>query len=339
MKKILIVFALLLLIASVVGYQGYKAIWDNNINDSKKELYLYIHNNTTFNNLLDSLQKDDIVKSIKTFTWTSTLMKFNDQSIKPGKYLIKSPMSNRELIQKLRTGRQEPIDVIIGNHRTIESVIGTLSRNFEFDSLALSNHLFSEIENLGFDKENIISLFIPDTYQLFWNVTPSQFLDRIKGEYDKYWADRKEQAKSLGMTQQEVSTLASIVEKESNFNPEKPRIAGVYINRLKRGILLQADPTVVFANQDFSIRRVLNKHLAFKSPYNTYLNVGLPPGPICLPSKSSIDAVLNYEKHKYLYFCAQIGYDGKHDFAKNLVQHNKNARKYQRWLSKEGIRK
>ena len=187
----------------------------------------------------------------------------------------------------------------------------------------------------------MMSIFIPNTYQVYWNISPTELIDRMKKESDKFWSDKNRMDKlaKLEMTKEEVYTLASIVEKETNYVPEKATVAGVYLNRLNKGIMLQADPTVVFANNDFKIRRVLNKHLEKDSPYNTYKYAGLPPGPIAIASISSIDAVLENKDHKFLYFCAVPDNSGQHAFAKTLSQHNANARKFQRWLNKQRIYK
>ena len=187
----------------------------------------------------------------------------------------------------------------------------------------------------GVNLSTVLTLFIPNTYQVYWNSSPESILSRFVSEKDKFYTSaKKKKLKKLDLSADEVYTLASIVQKETLVNEEKPRVAGVYINRLKRGQLLQADPTVVFANQDFTIKRVLNRHLEIDSPYNTYKYAGLPPGPICMPDVSSIDAVLNYEKHKYLYFCASPDNSGKHQFARTLIEHNKNADRYRAYLNK-----
>ncbi|HFB99774.1 MAG TPA: endolytic transglycosylase MltG, partial [Phaeodactylibacter sp.] len=195
------------------------------------------------------------------------------------------------------------------------------------------------INKLGFKKETLISLFIPNTYEFFWNTNAKQFFEKMKKEQGIFWKknNREKKAADLNMTKAEVYTLASIVERETNQNDEKKRIAGVYLNRLKKGILLQADPTVVFATRDFAARRVLNRHINFDSPYNTYKYAGLPPGPISMASISSIDAVLNAEKHSYLYFCAKPDNSGHHAFAKTLAGHNRNANKFRNWLNKQRI--
>ena len=219
---------------------------------------------------------------------------------------------------------------------------GFFSHRLEPDSSELLSYFLSDKVLKLNDKteENILTLFIPNTYELFWNTSPKRLVERMATEHDKFYDKlRKEKMKALELSSEEVYTLASIVQKETLVSAEKPRVAGVYINRLKRGQLLQADPTVVFASGEFGLRRVLNKHLAIDSPYNTYKYEGLPPGPIAMPDITTIDAVLNYEKHKYLYFCASPDNSGKHLFAKTLVQHNRNADKYRAYLNKRRIYK
>ena len=210
------------------------------------------------------------------------------------------------------------------------------------DSLALSDYLLKEetLAELGFTRENIISLFIPNTYEVWWNSSPEALIKRLKAEHEKWWSNksRLDKIKELGLSPSEAYTLASIVDKESNLNKEKPRVAGVYYNRIQKGIPLQADPTVVFATGQYDLRRVLNKHLEIDSPYNTYKYRGLPPGPIYMASIDGLNAVINLENHDYLYFCAAPGYGSEHLFAKTLTQHNINARKFHRWLNQQGIR-
>ena len=194
------------------------------------------------------------------------------------------------------------------------------------------------IDKYGFVRETFPAMFIPNTYEFYWNTSAERFIQRMNGEYKIFWSDdRIAKAENLKLKPVEVSVLASIIELESMHNDENQTIAGVFINRLKKGMPLQSDPTIIFAWQDFSIRRVLNKHREIKSPYNTYRNRGLPPGPICIPSISSIDAVLNYEKHNYLYFCAKDDFSGYHNFAGTLSEHNRNARLYQHALNKRRI--
>jgi len=232
--------------------------------------------------------------------------------------------------------------LIFNNIRTLEQFSGRISEQIEADSIEIIKFL-SKKENIskyGFNNATIVSLFIPNTYEIYWNISVANFVERMAKEYKKFWNYyRKQKAKNMSLSQSEVSTLASIVEEETIKNDEKSRVAGVYVNRLKKRMRLQADPTIKFALKDFSIKRILKRHLKVESDYNTYTNSGLPPGPINIPSISSIDAVLNYEKHTYYYFCAKEDFSGYHNFAKTLRQHNSNARKYQKELGKKRIYK
>ena len=318
------------------------AVYGENTSIEKGEAVITIHEGSSYNDVKQILRESDILKSELTFDLIASLMKYKDGGIKDGKYLIKSGWSNRDLIGMLRVGKQMPINVTINNVRTFQELAGKLSAYFSVDSTSIVNYYISDtiLSNLGLNKNTALTLFIPNTYQMYWNTKPKEIIERIKQENTRFWNEnqRKEKAKALNLSREQVYTLASIVEKESNHKPERRRIAGVYLNRLKKSIPLQADPTVVFATGQYDLRRVLNVHLEMDSPYNTYKYTGLPPGPIYMPSVHSIDAVLNAEEHDYLYFCAKPGYNSEHLFAKTLRQHNINANSYRRWLSSEGIR-
>jgi len=251
-------------------------------------------------------------------------------------------MTNDKLIKLLRSGDQIPVKVIFNNIRDIYQLAGIISQQIEADSISLITEFTNQevINSMGLSLETISTIFIPDTYEFYWNTSAVGLVKRMYEEYLNFWnANRIYKAEKLGMSIPEVVTLASIVEKESNKSNEKPMIAGVYINRLDKGWRLQADPTLIFALGDYSIKRVLNAHKDFDSPYNTYKYRGLPPGPICIPSISSIDAVLNNQNDGYLYFCAKDDLSGYHVFAKTNVQHNSNARKYQKALDNMKIYK
>lgn len=301
-----------------------------------------IPSGTDFKSLLILLEEEKILANTTVFSFLSKKMNFKDGKIKSGQYRIIKGDNLIQLIRKLRAGMQEPVNVILTTERMPENVAAKVSSFIEPDSITL-NEVFSSNEFIGkegFTKENFQSLFIPNTYQMYWNISASSFLLRMKLEYDKFWGtnQRKEKAAALSLTPQEVYTLASIVEKETQQNIEKKRIAGVYLNRLNIGMPLQADPTAVFARKDFLARRVTDYHTKFDSPYNTYKYTGLPPGPISMSSISSIDAVLNYEKHNYLYFCAVGDESGLHSFATDLSEHNRNARIYRDNLIRRGLR-
>jgi UPF0755 protein len=246
-------------------------------------------------------------------------------------------MSNNALVNLLRSGRQVPVRITIQNVRTREDLAGKIGRQLEVDSTNLIR-LFNDqtyLSGFGLSPATLFVMFIPDTYEFLWNTSGDQLFERMNHEYQQFWnGKRRMQADSLHMDIPEIVTLASIVEKESNKNDEKPMIAGVYMNRLKRGIPLQADPTIIFAWNDYSIRRVLNRHLKIKSSYNTYIRTGLPPGPICLPSIASVEAVLHAKPTEYIYFCAKEDLSGYHNFASDLAAHNRNAKKYQQALNK-----
>jgi UPF0755 protein len=249
-------------------------------------------------------------------------------------------MSNNELINMLRSGRQEPVSLTFNNLRTEKQLAKRLDSQLEMDSKSIMEFFNSDsvAKAYGFDKYTLKCLFIPNTYEVYWNISVKDLFDRMQKEYNDFWSNKRvRHAESLGMSKAEIITLASVVNEETRKDDEKKRIAGVYVNRLEKGMRLQADPTVVYAVGNFSIQRVLKKHYRIDSPFNTYKYGGLPPGPICFPEISSIDAVLNYEKHNYLYFCAKPDFSGYHNFAKTLKQHNRNAELYRRELNKRKI--
>lgn len=341
MRKFLIVLLFLLAIALAFGYYAYKAIYSPNVILEDSEI-ITLSTGTDFDGLVKILREDGIIEHDKSFRQVAKLMKYGEGEIPTGKYEIKPNWSNKDLISLLRSGRQKPVKVTFNNLRTEIQVLGKISSYLEVDSSDLVQYFKSTPvkEKLQLDDQNLITLFIPNTYEMFWNVTKEEIVTRFMKENQSFWSkgNRADKADALEMSKEEVITLASIVEKESLRRDEKPTIAGVYLNRIQRGIPLQADPAVVFGLKAFELRRVLNKHLEIDTPYNTYMHAGLPPGPICLPSISSIDAVLENKKHDYLYFCAKPESNGGHLFAESLTQHNRNARVYHNWLNKQGIR-
>ncbi len=342
MKKLGLTILIILLIVAAIVFKGYTAIWGENVNTDTNTPVLYIPKNANLQMVIDSLTTNNLINNVGNFELTATLMKYGDQAIKSGRYELSGIKTNRSLLSKLRIGDQDAINVIINGGRTVDEVIDNIASQMTFSSEELKEVLLSPTTMKQWDTNDatVITKIVPDTYQMYWDTSPKSFVERLGTEYQKYWnPTRIAEASKQGLTPDEVITLASIVEKETNQAEEYGVIAGVYLNRLKRGMLLQADPTVVFANGDFTIRRVLNKHLRKDSPYNTYMYAGLPPGPICLPSKGAIEGVLNPQSHKYLYFCAQPNYSGKHDFSKNLIQHNNYANTYRRWLSSQGIKR
>lgn len=301
--------------------------------------FLYISPGATFETVKDSIYP--YLKELNTFVTVAEKQKL-PESFQPGRYRLTAGMKNIEMVRMLQKGWQTPMMLTLsGNIRTIGRLAAILGKKLAADSAAFAA-VFSDSlvwSKYGFTQETFPALFIPNSYEVYWTITPNEFLERMKKEYDRFWTgQRLEKAKAIGLTATEVSILASIVCEESNHRPEQPAIAGVYMNRLKKGMKLDADPTVKFAVGDPTLRRILYKHLEVDSPYNTYKNTGLPPGPITIPGVSCLDAVLNYEQHKYFYFCADASLNGTHKFAETLSEHNRNARAYQAAVSKLGIR-
>nr|WP_293843293.1 endolytic transglycosylase MltG [uncultured Arsenicibacter sp.] len=309
--------------------------------DNVKTYALLIPKGASFESVVDSLKKHKMINDEVSFRFVAKVLKYPEH-VKTGRYEIQPRTGNYDAIVKLRSGAQDPMTLTFNNIRLKSDLIQRLGNKFAFgpDSLAKYLNDPAECQKFGFDTTTVVCMFIPNSYEMFWTTKPVTFLERMGSEYKKFWtADRKAKAAALGLSQTQVQVLASIVQAETIKNDEKPRVAGAYLNRLKKGMKLEADPTVVFANRDFTIRRVLNRHLAFESPYNTYRHTGLPPGPINIPSPSSIDAVLNPESHEYIYFVAKADFSGYHTFAKTHEEHMANARIYQKALSERGIMK
>ncbi len=338
------IFIGLILIGALVGsflWGKYRAISSPNVPADLQNNIVEIPTNSTFPEVVNILFENGQIEDTISFREVAELMKYKKTTMRNGRYKIEAGWSNRDLITHLRAGKQAPVKVVLNTGRFVEDIAGKAAKTIEADSSDLSQlfHNQSVIMQKGFTDETLMSLFIPNTYEFFWNTNAERFLDRMVKEHEVFWEknNREKKAADLKMSKEEVYTLASIVERETNANSEKPRIAGVYLNRLKKGMLLQADPTAVFATRDFTARRVLNKHINFDSPYNTYKYVGLPPGPISIASISSIDAVLNAESHEYIFFCAKPDNSGLHAFAKTLAGHNQNANKFRTWLNEQQI--
>jgi UPF0755 protein len=338
--KLVIIGVILLGIAALIGY---KKLFKPNVKVEMEggKTFLYIRTGSSFEQVLSSLNENQYLCDPKSFEWMALKMNYPN-NVKPGKYKISNGMTNRELLNMLRAGRQVPVKVMFHNIRFKKELASSIGKQLEADSTELLKLLNDEIflAKYNFNKQTIPAMFIPNTYEFYWNTSASEFVSRMNREYLNFWnSKRKRKAENLNLSLKEVSTLASIVEEETDRNSEMPAISGVYLNRLKKGMPLQADPTVKFAYGDFSIKRIYEKHINFDSPYNTYKNTGLPPGPICIPSITSIDAVLNTQKHEYLYFCAKEDFSGYHNFARTLSQHNQNAEKYRKALNRAGIRR
>jgi UPF0755 protein len=338
LKKLLVIGVI---VSLIVGYYGYNRFYKPNVRveDENGESYLYIHTGSSFEQVLSSLTENKYLCDPKSFEWMAIKMNYPNH-IKPGKFKISDGMTNRSLLNMLRSGTQVPVKVVFNNIRFKHELASAVSKQIEADSTDLLRILDNEnlLGKYGFNKQTVMSVFIPNTYEFYWNTSAEEFLERMNKEFKKFWTEKRlKKAEDIGLKPTEISTIASIVEEESQKKDERPIIAGVYINRLKKDMYLQADPTVKFAVGDFTVKRILDKHLTYDSPYNTYLNKGLPPGPICIPSISAIEAVLNYQKHEYIYFCAKEDFSGYHNFARTLEQHNENANKYRKALNKNKI--
>jgi len=327
-----------------ITFYVYQITQTANLQVDKEETYLLIPTGATYQMVMDSLKTNKIIQDELSFSFLAKLLKYQER-VKAGRYRIRKNMGNLAAIRMLRAGMQEPVRVTLNNIRLKEELPGKICRNLEADSVKFSE-LISDpavVNKLGFDTISIMTMFLPNTYEMYWNTNAEELLKRMHKEYTRFWTNvRKKKAKAIGFSPAQVSTLASIIEAETTKNDEKRRMAGVYINRLtadETNRRLQADPTLKFALKDFAIKRVLKEHKAVESPYNTYKYAGLPPGPINLPSIASIDAVLNYEKNDYLYFCAKEDFSGYHTFAVTYAAHLANARLYQAALDKRNIMK
>lgn len=327
---------IVVIVLSLWFFSIHNRIYQPNV---KKTTTIYIPTGSDYQRVVQLLQEADAISDFSSLNWLAHRKNYQSL-VKPGAYKIEAGWSNNELINKLRSGIQTQIKVTFNNLRFRANLAGRLAHCMEADSISFLSLLNNDslVKRYGLTHENFTCIFIPNTYEFYWTTPPLKFVERMKKEYDIFWNDsRKSKATLLGLSQPQVITLASIVQEETNKNDEKSRISGVYVNRLHRGMLLQADPTIKFAMGDFSIKRILTEYLKIDSPYNTYKYTGLPPGPINFPDVASIDAVLNSEKNDYLFFCAKEDFSGYHNFAKTLHEHNINAAKYQKALNNNKI--
>lgn len=338
-KKIIYgIVAIVVLIGGIIGFNFYQKIFSKAVT---KNGAIYIKSNDTFDNL--KTQLSNYIDSPENFIWVAEKKKFTKP--KGGKYLLKKGMSLNDVVNLLRSGNQTPIKLSFNNQDSLEKLAGRISQQIETDSISLLKVMSDKsfLAKNNFNEKTALGMYIPNSYEFYWNTSAEKFRNKILREYNRFWnTARLEKAKKLNLSKKEVITLASIVQKETAQKSERPIVAGLYLNRLRDNWPLQADPTVIYAikelkGQDFVVKRVLNKDLKIQSLYNTYQNTGLPPSLISMPDVSSIDAVLNYRKHNYYYMCASVEKIGFHDFANSLAQHNRNAAKYQRWITERGI--
>ena len=338
-KKIISIIAVAgIVIASILGVYVYNKAFTSNTQFIQDEVYVYIPSESTYENVIEIIKP--LVKDFEKFDFVATSRNYNS-NVKAGKFLFKKGMTSFDMVRSLRLNI--PVKVAFNNQETLHHLVKRLATQVEPDSLALevafTNTPF--LEENGFTEATILSLFIPNTYEFYWNTPASKIANKLVKEHQKFWnQERLEKAKALNLTPTEVYTLASIVHKETVKADERPEVAGVYLNRLVQNMPLQADPTVIFAikqrSGDFEqeIKRVFYNDLRINSPYNTYTNQGLPPGPIAMPDISAIEAVLNPAKHDYIYFCANPEKPGYHAFASNYEAHQVNAKKYAEWVNK-----
>ncbi|MCH2197162.1 MAG: endolytic transglycosylase MltG [Flavobacteriales bacterium] len=335
MRRLLTIGVILAAFGGVVAWYAYGKVMDSSTVFSHSQKEVFIPTGTSMDELITIVIGDSIVNDQELLEQVIELKEF--ARVKPGRYVFNQGMSMNQVVNKLRSGDQDAVRVTFTSARKPEDIAGKLTAMLEADSAEFLQLVLSEEQaaRFGFNKENFRTMFIPNTYEMWWDTDAEELLERMAAEYRAFWTDgRKERAVSLGLSQSEVVTLASIVKAETAMREEAPIVAGLYLNRLKRGIPLQADPTLIYALDDYTIRRVLNEHMEVNSPYNTYLHSGLPPGPINFPETHYVDAVLNPDRHDYIYMCAKPALDGYHNFAKTLRQHNINANAYHRAISR-----
>ncbi len=333
---ILAVVLVVLIGGGYFAWQPIKGFWFPAVPDQLEDPFVCVPTGATFEDVVKILKNGEFIRDEVNFRWLAEQMNYRKDKMRAGRFKVEPGWTNRQLIQQLRNGEQSPVKVVLNNERLLEDVAGKVSRFIEADSLLLLNTFRDKefLDEIHYTEATLISAFIPNTYEMYWNTEPKAFVKRMIKEHDAFWDkdDRRAKALAQGLTPLEAYTLASIVERETNANIEKPTIAGVYLNRLHIGMKLQADPTSVFATRDFKTHRVTEYHTTFDSPYNTYVYKGLPPGPISLASIPSLDAVLNPTKHNYLYFCAKPDESGTHAFAATFAAHKVNASRFQAYV-------
>jgi len=342
-KRILLIIVLAgLVIGGIFAYKVYGAIFNPNTAFNNDEATLFIGSEDSFEDVKSDLEP--LLNDMTTFTQIAEKKGYS-ANVKAGKYVIRKGMNNNDIVNSLRS-RNIPVKVAFNNQERLENLAGRIANQIEPDSLTLLQAFQDKVflkEN-GFTDDTKLSMYIPNSYEFFWNTSATKFRDRMLKEYNRFWnEDRLAKAKSLNLDPSEVVSLAAVVHKETAKVDERPRVAGLYLNRIRKGMLLQADPTVIYAmkkhqnNYDLVIKRVLYADLELDSPYNTYKYRGVPPGPITMPDISAIDAVLNAEKHNYLYMVANVENFGYHKFAETGAQHNQNKVQYIRWINEQNI--
>ena len=337
-KKYIFLIVGIILVVVATGITGIITVMNHPFR-IEKNTYLYIDADDNTDSICHKLTTQLQASSLKGFKLLTTVGGLDP--IHPGAYRFSQSDNCLTVYRRLKSGAQTPVNLTLPSVRTVGKLLKTVSHQLMTDSSNLARLLMDSTycAQIGYSTETLPCLFIPNTYEVYWTMTPEAFVKRMQKEHDRFWnEERKAKAQSIGLTPEEVATLASIVEEETANNAEKPMVAGLYMNRLHAEMPLQADPTVKFALQDFGLRRILHAHLETESPYNTYKHTGLPPGPIRIPSIQGIESVLNYTRHDYLYMCAKEDFSGTHNFAVTFTQHLANARKYQQELNRRKIK-
>jgi conserved hypothetical protein, YceG family len=336
-RPILWIIMIVLLLVTAGGIYAYSTVFKPF--ELRETVYIYIDQEKSYEKVVEQLKEKTDLPSEKIFRLLAERMKYPN-TVKTGRYAVENGMTMPDVIRLLRSGKQAPVNLTFNNMRTRENLAGRMSEQLMMDSLTILNALndASKSAEFGFNDHTFIAMFIPNTYEVYWDTSPENLINRMKKEYDAFWnEDRRAKAEKIGLSPAEVSTLASIVEEEATYADEYPVVAGLYLNRLEKGMRLEADPTVKFAIGDFSLRRILYRHLEVESPYNTYKTTGLPPGPIRIPSIRAIDGTLSPQQHNYLFMCAKEDLSGRHNFAVTHAEHARNAAAYQRALNERGI--
>lgn len=336
-KTLLLIIGILLLAVVTTGIFLYNTAFQPF--SLAETVYIHIDKEKNYEEVVRQLKEEANLPSEEIFRMLAERMNYPN-AVKTGRYAIEDGMTMPDAIRRLRSGNQAPVNLTFNNMRTGENLAGRISQQLMMDSVSLLHAINdpANAEKFGFDQYTFVSMFIPNTYEVYWDTSIDNLLNRMKKEYDLFWnGERMEKARRIGLNPVQVSTLASIVEEEATYTDEYPIVAGLYLNRLNRGMRLEADPTVKFAVGDFSLRRILYRHLEVESPYNTYKNSGLPPGPIRIPSIQAIEATLSPQEHRYLFMCAKDDLSGRHNFATTHAEHARNAAAYQRALNTRGI--
>lgn len=336
-NKRLILFLLISILGISFSFYAFQVIYTPNILVEKDDRLFLVEQEDTFKDIQKELHEGNYVQDLVSFSFLARITGYDDQ-IKPGRYVLRRNMTNLQALRILRSGKQEPVRITFNNVRLISELAEKITRNLDMspEEFEVSLIQFAMTNKEGLNKDNVMAIFIPNTYEVYFNVAPDALIKRMHNEYENFWnEERRGKAKNTGLTPIEVSILASIVQAETIKEEEAPLVASLYINRLKKGMPLQADPTLKFALGDFTIKRILNVHKEIDSPYNTYTHAGLTPGPINLPEIWALEAVLNYRHTDYYYMCAKEDFSGYHNFTNDYQEHMNNARRYQKALTIE----